>query len=152
MDHSDNSIANSNLSPISPSPGSCLINSSSLEIGSPTYKKHPVISPFVTSALERHKNAVKSATKPALITSDKSKFSPASPFHTLLSNKETTSKPTNLSIFRSPKTHINGNKNVYDDKSYCWKPSHVSKRREERFQTTNDLRCMDKIKSVLYSS
>ena len=72
--------------------------------------------------------------------SRRSSISPKNPLQT-----------TNLSIFKGPQSHIHGNKNSYDNRRLSWKPS-TAPRKEERFQTTNELRDLEKISKFLYTN
>ena len=56
-----------------------------------------------------------------------------------------------MGIFRSPKTHIHGNKNVYDSKQFKWYPSNI-KQKDERFASANDCRNLEKTVKFLYTS
>ena len=56
-----------------------------------------------------------------------------------------------FSIFKGPQTHIHGNKNVYDSKRLTWKPS-TTQKKDERFQTTNELRNLEKTSKFLYNN
>jgi hypothetical protein len=62
-------------------------------------------------------------------------------------------KRTNLRIFRSPLNHQkHKNRNKFNETSMTWAPTGVSLRRNERFQTTEDLMIAKKINPVFYDS
>ena len=61
-------------------------------------------------------------------------------------------KPVNLSIFRSPGGRIvHPNRNSYDNSTYSWKPTVITGKYNDRFQTTHDLMEAKKMNSILYN-
>ena len=61
-------------------------------------------------------------------------------------------KPANLSIFRSPGGRIvHPNRNSYDNSTYSWKPTVITGKYNDRFQTTHDLMDAKKMNCILYN-
>lgn len=66
-------------------------------------------------------------------------------------HRRNTTKPVDLSIFRSPQSRQSHHteRNTYDEDAYAWKSSiHITKKYTERFQTTNDIIDAKKINSI----
>ena len=61
-------------------------------------------------------------------------------------------KPANMSIFRSPGGRtVHPNRNSYDSSTYSWKPTVITGKYNDRFQTTHDLMDAKKMNCILYN-
>jgi len=55
-----------------------------------------------------------------------------------LSSSSSASKRVNMTIFKSPSTHVHGNVNAYNNETYMWQPTLLTGKYNERFQTTHE--------------
>lgn len=102
----------------------------------------PTQSQFVATLLDQHRATLEASMKISMKKSTS---------NTSLSTVASAANSPKKSIFRSPSTHIHGNRNSYDDKSGTWRPTVVSNRKNERFQSPTDWILQNKINAFLYT-